>query len=282
MAARRGEPSDRPSPGKKRGVRTRPVTTRFFNGLGRRAAYFYARRLVRSEIEWGPALPSGPKIIAANHPTTTDPFLMMSWPFEPIYVLISEAAFEVPLIGYFLRLAGHIPVRGGRGRDAFEAALRLLDDGRTVGIFPEGALSGDDGRLVSARSGAVRLAATARAPVVPAGIAPDRHFVTARQWQRSGVTEQMRWFWLGAYEVSMGMPLVFEHAAEDREAVKRSTGVLMGEIERLVQRSAKRLLDGSWPARASDRTAYTDRHESGKSRLRNPRSIEPRGSYNGR
>lgn len=256
MAARRGEPSGRPFPGKKRGVRERPATTRFFNGLGRRAAYFYARRLMRSEIEWGPALPSGPKIIAANHPTTTDPFLMMSWPFEPIYVLISEAAFE--------------------------AALRLLDDGRTVGIFPEGALSGDDGRLVSARSGVVRLAATARAPVVPAGIAPDRHFVTTRQWQRSGVTEQIRWFWLGAYEVSMGKPLVFEHAAENREAVKRSTDVLMAEIERLVQRSAKRLLDGSWPERASDRTAYTDRHEPGMSRPRNPRSIEPRGSYNGR
>ncbi len=282
MAARRDEPSDRPFIGKKRGVRERPVTTRFFNGLGRRAAYFYARRLMRSDIEWGPALPSGPKIIAANHPTTTDPFLMMSWPFEPIYVLISEAAFEVPLIGCFLRLAGHIPVSDGRGHDAFEAALRLLDDGQTVGIFPEGALSGDDGRLVRARSGAVRLAATARVPVVPAGIAPDRHFVTARQWQRAGVMEEMRWFWLGAYEVSVGKPLVFEHAAEDREAVKRSTDILTGEIERLVQRSAKRLLDGSWPARASNRTAHTDRHERGISRPRNLRSIEPRGSYNGR
>ena len=258
------------------------MTTRFFHGLGRRAAYFYARRLMRSEIEWWPTLPSGPKIIAANHPTTTDPFLMMSWPFEPIYILISEAAFEVPLIGCFLRLAGHVPVRDGRGRDAFDAALRLLDDGQTVGIFPEGALSGDDGRLVRARSGAVRLAATARVPVVPAGIAPDRHFVTARQWRRSGTSEQMRWFWLGAYEVSVGKPLVFEHAAEDREAVRRSTDVLMGEIERLVQRSARRLLDGSWPARAGSRTEHKDRRERGMPRPRNLDAMEPRGSYNGR
>jgi 1-acyl-sn-glycerol-3-phosphate acyltransferase len=262
-------------------VREPPATTRLFNGLGRRIAYFYVRRLTRSEIEWGPDLPSGPKIIAANHPTTTDPFLMMSWPFEPIYVLVSEAAFEVPLIGGFLRLAGHIPVRDGRGREAFEDALRLLREGRTVGIFPEGALSEDDGRLVRARSGAVRLAATARVPIVPAGIAPDRHFVATRQWRRSGVTEQMRWFWLGAYEVSVGKPLVFEHAAEDREAVKRSTDVLTGEIERLVQRSAERLLDGSWPARASSRKAPADRYDSGEPRPRNLRAIEPRGSYNG-
>ena len=114
------------------------ATTRFFNRLGRRVAYFYVRRLMRSEIEWGADVPSGPKVIAANHPTTADPFLMMSWPFEPIYILITEDAFKVPVIGQFLRLAGHVPVYAKRGREAFEAAVQLLRDGHTVGIFPEG------------------------------------------------------------------------------------------------------------------------------------------------
>jgi 1-acyl-sn-glycerol-3-phosphate acyltransferase len=141
---------------------------------------------MRSDVEWETDLPSGAKIIAANHPTTTDPFLMMSWPFEPVYILISEAAFNVPLIGRFLCLAGHIPVYAHRGREAFEAALHLLSEGQTVGIFPEGALSEDDGQLVTARSGAIRLAATARVPIVPAGIAPDWHFVTARRLQQLG------------------------------------------------------------------------------------------------
>jgi hypothetical protein len=113
-------------------MRTPPATTRFFNGLGRRVAYFYVRQLMRSDIEWGTDLPSGAKIIAVNHPTT-DSFLVMSWPFEPIYILISEAAFRVPL--------------------------------------------------------------------------------------------------------------VFEHDADDREAVKLSTDVLMEEIKRLMERSAKRLLE---------------------------------------
>jgi hypothetical protein len=57
----------------------------------------------------------------------------------------------------------------------------------------------------------------------------------------------MRWFWLGAYEVSVGEPLIFEHAVDDREAVRQSTDILTGEIERLMQRSAKRLLDATWP-----------------------------------
>jgi 1-acyl-sn-glycerol-3-phosphate acyltransferase len=247
MAAQQGKSSDTPHFGRKQGMRNPQATTRYFNGLGRRAAYFYVRRLMRSDVEWETDVPSGAKIIAANHPTTTDPVLLMSWPFEPVYILISEAAFKAPLIGKFLRLAGHIPVCADRRREAFEAALDLLGEGKTVGIFPEGALSDDDGRVLTARSGAVRLAVTAQVPIVPAGIAPDWRFVSARQRHQSGATEKMRWFWLGRYEVSVGKPLDFGHAAGDREAVRRSTNTLIEEIERLMERSARRLLDASWP-----------------------------------
>jgi 1-acyl-sn-glycerol-3-phosphate acyltransferase len=232
-------------------VKRTSATTWFFNELGRRMAYFYVRRLMRSEIEWEADVPPGAKVIAANHPTTTDPFLMMSWPFEPIYILITEDAFQVPVVGQFLRLAGHIPVYAHRGREAFNRAVQLLGDGHTVGIFPEGALSEEDGRLVGAHTGAVRLALTANAPLLPVGIALDRHFVSTRQLDRFGVQEQMRWFWLGAYEVSMGKALMFDHPLDDREAVKHSTDILMHEIRRLVDRSARRLLNSSWPLSAS-------------------------------
>ncbi len=244
-------------------MREHTATTRLVNEVGRRVAYLYTRRLMRSDVEWETDLPMGAKIIAANHPTTTDPFLMMSWPFEPVYVLISEAAFKMPLVGGFLRLAGHIPVYARRRREAFEAALQLLGEGKVVGIFPEGALSEDDGRLVATRSGAVRLAVTAGVPIVPVGIAPDWHFVTTRRWQRSGVMEEIRWFLLGAYEVSVGRPLVFGHAPDDREAVQRSRDALTEEIERLMEGSAERLLAASWPLatrmRESDGEAATSR-----------------------
>ncbi|NOH02840.1 MAG: 1-acyl-sn-glycerol-3-phosphate acyltransferase [Chloroflexi bacterium] len=170
----------------------------------------------------------------------------MSWPFEPIYILITESAFKAPVVGQFLHLAGHIPVYANRGREAFEAALQLLSDGRTVSIFPEGALSEVDGRLMPPHTSAVRLAVTANVPIVPAGIALDRRFVTYRQIHQFGVEDRMRWFWLGAYEVTTGKPLVFDHGADDREAVRQSTEALMQDIKRLMERSAKRLLDTSW------------------------------------
>ncbi len=220
---------------------------RFFNTLGRQFAYFYARRLLHSEINWEVELPVGAKVIAVNHPTTTDPFLLMSWPFEPIFILITEDAFKVPGVGQFLHLAGHIPVYANRGREAFNTALNLLRNGQTVGIFPEGALSQEDGQLVTAHSGAVRLAAAAKVPIVPVGIALDRHFVSSHQLNQFGVKEQMRWFCFGAYEVSAGKPLVCDHAADDQVAVTQSTGILMQEINLLKKRSAQRLLDSSWP-----------------------------------
>jgi len=75
----------------------------------------------------------------------------------------------------------------------------------------------------------------------------DKHFVSRRQLNQFGVKESMRWFWLGAYEVSAGKPLIVAHNADDFESVKTSTDRLMQEIKRLMKCSAKRLLDASWP-----------------------------------
>jgi 1-acyl-sn-glycerol-3-phosphate acyltransferase len=223
-----------------------PLSTRLFNEMGRRAAQLYVRRLMLSDIRWPTDVPSGPKIVAANHPTTSDPFFLMAWPYGPIHILITESAFKVPVVGHFLRLAGHVPVYADRGREAYYTALSLLAGGHTIGVFPEGSLSEDDGQILSARSGAVRMAATEKVPIIPAGIALDWHFVRRRQLEL-GVTEKMRWFWLGAYEVSAGEPLILDHGPDDRDAVRRSTNLLKREIEGLVRQSAQRLLDKSWP-----------------------------------
>lgn len=228
-------------------MKTPSSTTKFFNALGQKLAYAYVRNLMRSDIRWESPIPPGLKIIAANHPTTTDPFLFMSWPFEPIYILITESAFKVPIIGQFLRLAGHIPVITNQGKEAYDTALHLLRNGHSVGIFPEGNLSGLGGTLMPLHTGAVRLAVSANVPLVPAGIALDWHFVNHRDIQKFGVSERMRLFWLGAYEVTAGTPLIFTHTENDREAVSHSTKVLMQEIKRLSHESATRLLDASWP-----------------------------------
>lgn len=218
----------------------------FFNLVGQRLAMFYVRRFIRSDIEWPAELPTGPKVIVANHPTTSDAFIMMAWPHEPIHILITESAFSVPGLAQFLHAAGHIPVRAGRGREAFDTALGLLKQGRTIGIFPEGVLSEEGGSVGEGRTGAVRLAMEANVPIVPVGIALDHHFVRRVQVRPLRVTETLRWYWLGAYEATVGEALYFPNTLYYREAVDFATDLVMQRIEALAVRSAQRMLDASW------------------------------------
>ena len=85
------------------------------NGAGRQVAGLYGKALLNVSVEWQAPLPSGPKIIAANHPTTTDPFLLMGLIGEPMSILITESCFKLPGLGAFLRAAGHV-ARGERQR----------------------------------------------------------------------------------------------------------------------------------------------------------------------
>jgi len=61
----------------------------------------------------------------------------------------------------------HISVDRSSGAASFEVALRALESGECVGIFPEGTISVSF-ELKEFKSGAVRLAIGAGVPVVPA------------------------------------------------------------------------------------------------------------------
>ena len=65
--------------------------------------------------------------------------------------------FQMPVLGCFLQGAGHIPVLARNGRAAFDAAAELLKEGKTVGIFPEGAQSPLEGGACPAHTGVARL-----------------------------------------------------------------------------------------------------------------------------
>ncbi len=79
---------------------------RILNGAGRQVAGLYGKVSLNVQVEWQAPLPNGPKIIAANHPTTTDPFLLMGLIGEPMSILITESCFKLPGLRAFLRAAG--------------------------------------------------------------------------------------------------------------------------------------------------------------------------------
>ena len=159
---------------------------------------------------------------------------------EPINILITEMCFRILGLGQFLRQAGHIPVVDGKGRAAFDEAVKLLRVGRTVGIFPEGALSPLEG-VCPPHTGVARLALTTGAPIIPVGIGLQREHITFREITAGGKTEIARWYFHGPYAVTAGEAMHFEGEVEDREHVRAVSQRIMQRISLLARESAQRI-----------------------------------------
>src|SRR5262249_43282988 len=83
---------------------------------------------------------TGPVILAGNHPSYLDPILVGLPVKRTIRFMAWDALFKVPVLGWLIRSLGAFPVdiRRGRGESAYRAALRVLESGDALGIFPEG------------------------------------------------------------------------------------------------------------------------------------------------
>ena len=78
-------------------------------------------------------------ILAANHRSFLDPFVIGCCLPRPIYFVAKQELFENPLLGWFLNCMGAFPVRRGESdEESVETALALLERGEAVVIFPEG------------------------------------------------------------------------------------------------------------------------------------------------
>ncbi|MFF4710940.1 lysophospholipid acyltransferase family protein [Streptomyces eurythermus] len=133
------------------------------------------RLVFRPRIEGLERVPaSGPAIIAGNHLSFSDHFLMPAVLKRRITFLAKAEYFTGPglkgrLTAFFFRSAGQIPVdRSGKeaGQAAIREGLGVLRRGELLGIYPEGTRS-HDGRLYKGKVGVAVLALTAGVPVVP-------------------------------------------------------------------------------------------------------------------
>lgn len=129
-----------------------------------------AQRLLRARydirVHGADLMPdSGPVIVASNHVGLIDGPLMAIFSPRPVHALTKEEMFDGPL-GVLLRSAGQISLdRVHADPGAIKACLRLLADGRCVGVFPEGTRG--DGELHRFHGGTAYLALATGAPVLP-------------------------------------------------------------------------------------------------------------------
>ncbi|MGC9394043.1 MAG: lysophospholipid acyltransferase family protein [Anaerolineae bacterium] len=209
--------------------------------VGQPLVALYYKLTVNPDVVFYAELPAGPKIIAANHPSTTDPLIMTTLCDEPVRILITESVFTIPVVGRLLRRTGQIPVVRENGRAAFDEALRRLQDGQTVGIFPEGSLSPHEGGLHDPRTGAARLALLTGAPIIPVGIHLRRENVRTYDARMHPDDELIRWYWRGPYAMTVGQPLHLEGDVEDWAGVRAASEGMMEAIRRLAGQSERRM-----------------------------------------
>ena len=87
----------------------------------------------------------GPYIVASNHISTHDPILLAAFLNENIKFMAKEELFRVPVVRSIVKRLDAFPVhRNGIGIGAIRHAIRLLNMGQTVGIFPEGTRNRDE------------------------------------------------------------------------------------------------------------------------------------------
>jgi 1-acyl-sn-glycerol-3-phosphate acyltransferase len=138
--------------------------------------------ILRVRVEGLERLPAGPYVLAWNHLSWVDPFLLIGWlPASPRLHLLGRRSainnrwWKRRVLAF---MGGVIPVESGELRDLAESVGRTLALGGAVAIFPEGAIGGQEGALQPLRRGVAHFAAQAGAPVVAAGLAG-----TLRLWR---------------------------------------------------------------------------------------------------
>jgi glycerol-3-phosphate dehydrogenase (NAD(P)+) len=127
--------------------------------------YFSFERTGRKNIP-----KKGPVILASNHRSFLDPFLIGCCMRRPVYFVAKKELFEKRWQGWLVNRLGAFPIRRGEADEESMATARgVLERGAALVIFPEGTRH-RSGPLALPKRGVGRLALETGAPVVPIAI----------------------------------------------------------------------------------------------------------------
>jgi 1-acyl-sn-glycerol-3-phosphate acyltransferase len=215
---------------------------------------------------------TGAAIMASNHLAVADSIFLPLMVRRRIAFLAKQEYFIAPgLKGWAKRLffggTGNVPVDRTPGSSAAQAALdtgvRLLREGKLLGIYPEGTRS-PDGRLYKGKTGMARMALEARVPVIPVAMVgtDEINQIGSARWRvRRGLVE-----------VRIGKPLDFSRyygMAGDRFVERSMTDEVMYALMEL---SGQEYVD-IYAAKAKEDKAKEDAAALDRARIPDTRAV---------
>lgn len=170
---------------------------------------------------------AGSALVIANHRSHADAMFLIAASGRRIHFFQAREQYEIFLVRHFFRLIGCIPISRGRpDPGAIRLALRRMEQGAVVGIFPEGEVVRAGEKLKPGRTGAALLALRSAVPVIPAYIEGSK----AR-----GIL--VDWIWpAGGVRVRFGSPIclaAYRDQPITRARLHEVTDLLMQRIEEL-------------------------------------------------
>lgn len=169
----------------------------------------------------------GGVILAPNHPSDLDSFILGIAITRQLHTMGKEELFRRRFAGFIFRKLNAFPVKRGEiDRESIRIAIGVLKDGHVIDMYPEGTVS-KDGFLQEPRLGTAFIALQAKVPVLPAAIIGT--FNVMSKGQRFPRPHNV--------VIKFGRPLYFDEYYDkpyNKEILKFVTMQIMNEIKVLL------------------------------------------------
>lgn len=135
--------------------------------------FYYNPKIINKEV-----IPKeGPILIVGNHKHIYDQCLTIMATKRVIHYMAKKEYFDGKM-AWFFKLVGCIPVdRSIKDHNATEKALKVLNSGGAIGLFPEGTRNKTkDVFLLPFKFGTVSMAKKTNATIIPFGLTGDYKF----------------------------------------------------------------------------------------------------------
>lgn len=114
-------------------------------------------------------------ILAPNHISAWETVMMPALSKKVMYMMAKEEIFKNRFFGWFLRQMKAFPIaRKKNDLGAIKTCVKLLKDGKSICMFPEGTRSKDG--TMNFKTGVSMIAHSAKVPVIPVGIVAEDNF----------------------------------------------------------------------------------------------------------